>query len=154
LGVRVIARLIHVSNETFVESRSQDGGSTLPSYPEQELTREVIAAAMEVHRALGPGLLESAYHSCLCRELQLRNLNFVQQIDLPLSYKGVKLDCGYRIDLIVSDRIIVELKSVQEVLPVHEAQLLTYMRLTAKGVGLLINFNVAVLKKGIKRRVL
>jgi len=109
---------------------------------------------MEVHRALGPGLLESAYQACLCRELQLRSLDFVQQLDLPVTYKGVKLDCGYRIDLIVSDRIVVELKSVQEVLPVHEAQLLTYMRLTGKQVGLLINFNVAVLKKGIKRRIL
>jgi|SRR5271166_1771733 len=124
------------------------------SYPEQALTREVISAAMEVHRALGPGLLESAYQACLCRELQLRNLDFAQQVDLPIAYKGVKLDCGYRIDLIVSNRVVVELKSMQEILPVHEAQLLTYMRLTNVHVGLLINFNVAVLKNGIKRRVL
>jgi len=109
---------------------------------------------MEVHRALGPGLLESAYQACLCHELQLRGLDFVQQLDLPLTYKGVKLDCGYRIDLIVSDRIVVELKSVQDVRPVHEAQLLTYMRLTGKRVGLMINFNVAILKEGIKRRIL
>ena len=109
---------------------------------------------MEVHRAPGPDLLESAYQACLGRELQLRNPDFVQQIDLSLTYKGVKLDCGYRINLLVRDRIVIELKSVQEVLPVGEAQLLTYKPLTGKSVGLLINFNVAILKKGIKRRVL
>lgn len=111
-------------------------------------------AAVEVHRAPGPDLLASAYQACLCRELQLRNLDFVQQIDLSLTHKGVKLDCGYRINLLVRDRIVIELKSVQEVLPVREAQLLTYMPLTGNSVGLLINFNVAILKKGIKRRVL
>jgi len=109
---------------------------------------------MEVHRALGPGLLESAYQACLCRELQLRHLEFVQQVEFPVNYKGVNLDCGYRIDLIVANRLIVELKSVQEVLPVHEAQLLTYLHLTGLRVGLLINFNVALLKDGIRRRVL
>jgi GxxExxY protein len=124
------------------------------TWPEQALTKEIIAAAIEVHRALGPGLLESAHQACLCHELKLPELNFVQQIELPLQYKGVKLDCGYRIDVIVNNRVVLELKSVQEILPVHEAQLLTYMRLTNVHVGLLINFNVAVLKKGIKRRVL
>lgn len=126
----------------------------LQYYPEQSLTGQIIAAAMEVHRALGPGLLESVYQACLVHELQLRNVDFVQQIELPVSYKDVRLDCGYRIDLVVGNRVVVELKSVQEILPVHEAQLLTYMRLTNIHVGLLINFNVAVLKKGIKRRVL
>jgi GxxExxY protein len=125
-----------------------------PSYPEQSLTGQVIAAAMEVHRALGPGLLESIYQICLVRELQLRKVDFVEQIEVPVSYKGVQLDCGYRIDLVVGNRIVVELKSVQDILPVHEAQLLTYMRLTNLPVGLLINFNVPVLKQGIKRRVL
>jgi GxxExxY protein len=124
------------------------------SYPEQSLTGQIIAASMEVHRALGPGLLESVYQACLARELQLRNVDFVQQIELPVAYKDVRLDCGYRIDMVVGNRVVVELKSVQDVLPVHEAQLLTYMRLTNIHVGLLINFNVAVLKKGIKRRVL
>jgi GxxExxY protein len=124
------------------------------SYPEQSLTGQIIAAAMEVHRALGPGLLESVYQACLARELQLRNVDFVQQIELPVSYKDVRLDLGYRIDLVVGNRVVVELKSVQEILPVHEAQLLTYMHLTNVRVGLLINFNVAILKKGIKRRVL
>ncbi|MFZ1135178.1 MAG: GxxExxY protein [Candidatus Korobacteraceae bacterium] len=123
-------------------------------WPEQALTRDIIAAAIDVHRALGPGLLESAYQACLCHELNLRGLDFVQQVELPLTYKEVKLDCGYRVDVIVSNRVVLELKSVQEILPVHEAQLLTYMRLTNVHVGLLINFNVAVLKNGIKRRVL
>jgi len=134
------------------EAAKQD--SNFASYPEASLTREIISAAMEVHRALGPGLLESVYQACLCHELRLRNVSFLQQVDLPVIYKDVRLDCGYRIDLIVSDRVVVELKSVQEILPVHEAQLLTYLRLTGKHVGLLINFNVAVLKNGIKRRVL
>jgi GxxExxY protein len=130
------------------------GDPDLHSYPEQSLTGQIIAAAIEVHRVLGPGLLESVYQACLVRELQLRNVDFVQQIELPVSYKGVRLDCGYRIDLVVGNRVIVELKSVHEILPVHEAQLLTYMRLTNIHVGLLINFNVPVLKNGVKRRVL
>ena len=134
------------------EAAKQD--SNFASYPEASLTREIISAAMEVHRALGPGLLESVYQACLCHELRLRNVSFLQQVDLPVIYKDVRLDCGYRIDILISDRVIVELKTVQEILPVHEAQLLTYLRLTGKHVGLLINFNVAVLKNGIKRRVL
>jgi len=121
---------------------------------EQPLTREIIAAAIEVHRLLGPGLLESAYQVCLCRELELRKIAFRQQVEIPITYKGVKLHCGYRIDLIVSDKVVLELKSVQEVLPVHEAQLLTYLRLTGLRIGLLVNFNVPVLKNGIRRRVL
>jgi len=121
---------------------------------EQPLTREIIAAAIDVHQALGPGLLESVYQICFCRELALRNIPFRQQVDVPVSYKGVRLDCGYRIDLVVDDKIIVELKAIQEILPVHEAQLLTYLRLTGRRIGLLINFNVPVLKHGIRRRVL
>ena len=128
--------------------------SRLASDAEQALTRDIIAAAIEVHRSLGPGLLESAYHICLCRELQLRSISFQQQIELPLSYKGVNLDCGYRLDFIVSEKVVVELKAINEILPVHEAQLLTYLRLTGLRVGLLINFNAAVLKNGIRRRVL
>jgi GxxExxY protein len=129
-------------------------GSSLPSDAEQQLTKEIIAAAIEVHRVLGPGLLESAYQASLCRELDLRNLTFRQQVELPVIYKDVKLDCSYRIDLILSDKVVVELKSIQDILPVHEAQLLTYLRLTRMRIGLLINFNVAVLKNGIRRRVL
>ena len=128
--------------------------SRMPIHAERSLTSNIIAAAIEVHRALGPGLLESAYQACLCRELQLRKIAYVQQVDLPLSYKGIKLDCGYRIDLIVGNWVIIELKSVQDVLPVHEAQLLTYLRLTGLRVGLLINFNVSALRDGICRRVL
>jgi GxxExxY protein len=117
-------------------------------------TSPIIGAAIEVHRHLGPGLLESAYEQCLCHELHLRGLSFRCQVDLPLSYKGIKLDCGYRIDLIVEDEIVVELKAVEKILPIHEAQLLTYMKLAAKPVGLLINFNVPLLTQGIVRRVL
>ena len=117
-------------------------------------TSPIIGAAIEVHRHLGPGLLESAYEQCLCHELHLRGLSFRCQVDLPLSYKGIKLDCGYRIDLIVGDEIVVELKAVEKILPIHEAQLLTYMKLAAKPVGLLINFNVPLLTQGIVRRVL
>jgi GxxExxY protein len=117
-------------------------------------TAPIIGAAIEVHRHLGPGLLESAYDQCLCHELHLRNLPFQRQLDLPVSYKGIKLDCGYKIDLIVSDEVIVELKSIERILPVHEAQLLTYLKLSGKPVGLLINFNVPLLTRGIIRRVL
>jgi GxxExxY protein len=117
-------------------------------------TSPIIGAAIEVHRHLGPGLLESAYEQCLCRELHLRGLPFKCQVDLPVSYKGLKLDCGYKIDLIVCEEVVVELKAVERILPVHEAQLLTYLKLSAKPVGLLINFNVALLTQGIIRRVL
>jgi GxxExxY protein len=117
-------------------------------------TSLIIGAAIEVHRILGPGLLESAYEECLCHELHLREINFRRQIELPVEYKGVKLDCGYRVDLIVQEEVVVELKCVERVLPVHEAQLLTYMRLTGKRVGLLINFNVPLLTKGLTRMVL
>ena len=126
----------------------------LPVHAERSLASEIIAAAIDVHRVLGPGLLESAYQACLCRELALRTIAFFQQVDLPLVYKGLKLDYGYRIDLIVAERIIVELKAVQDLPPVHQAQLITYLRLTGLRVGLLINFNVPVLKNGIRRRVL
>jgi len=117
-------------------------------------TSPIIGAAIEVHRHLGPGLLESAYEQCLCLELHLRGLPFKCQVDLSVSYKGLKLDCGYKIDLIVCEEVVVELKAVERILPVHEAQLLTYMKLAAKPVGLLINFNVPLLTQGIIRRIL
>lgn len=117
-------------------------------------TASIIGAAIEVHRQPGPGLLESAYEQCLCHELHLRGLPFKCQIDLPVSYKGLQLDCGYKIDLIVNDEVVVELKSVEKIVPVHEAQLLTYLKLSGKTVGLLINFNVPLLARGIIRRVL
>ena len=121
---------------------------------EEELTGKIIGAAIEVHKQMGPGLLESAYLACLCRELHLRGINFRVQVELPLQYKGVRLDCGYRIDLLVEEKIVIEIKAIEKVLPIHEAQLLTYMRLGGYGIGLLINFNVPVLKDGIIRRVL
>jgi GxxExxY protein len=121
---------------------------------QEQLTKQIIGAAIEVHRELGPGLLESVYEQCFCHELHLRGLSFQCQVDLPVSYKGLKLNCGYRIDVLVEDSIVVELKSVEQISPIHHAQLLTYLRLTGKKIGLLINFNVAVLKNGIVRRVL
>ncbi len=110
-------------------------------------TSPIIGAAIEVHRNLGPGLLESAYEECLCHELHLRGIDCKRQVPLPVLYKGLKLDCGYKIDLIVQDEVVVELKAVERVLPIHEAQLLTYLKLTGKRVGLLINFNVPLLTK-------
>jgi GxxExxY protein len=119
-----------------------------------ELTYEVIGAAIEVHRALGAGLLESSYRECLCRELALRGIAFQREYRLPLQYKGIRLECGYRIDILVSGLIVVEIKAVEALAPIHEAQLLTYMRLGGWKVGLLINFNVVVLKDGIRRRMI
>ena len=121
---------------------------------QEQLTEQVIGAAIEVHRELGPGLLESAYEECFCHELHLRNLGFQRQVDLPVAYKDLKFDCGCRLDVVIENLVVVELKSIEQVLPVHQAQLLTYLRLSGKKVGLLINFNVAVLKSGITRRVL
>lgn len=119
-----------------------------------EITEQIIGAAIEVHRALGPGLLESAYEECLGRELVLRGLTFERQRPLPVEYKGITLDCGYRLDLLVESEVVVEIKAVSEIEPVHEAQLLTYLRLGGWKTGLLINCNVPVLKNGIRRRVL
>jgi GxxExxY protein len=120
---------------------------------ENILTEQIIGAAIEVHRVLGPGLLESAYEQCLCHELSLRQIAFRRQADLPVRYKGILLDCGYRMDLVVEDLVVVELKTVDKILPIHEAQLLTHLRLSRRAVGLLINFNVPLLKDGLKRMV-
>jgi len=118
------------------------------------LTGQIIGAAIEIHKELGPGLLESAYEECLCHEFNLRKISYKRQQSLPIEYKGIKLDCGYRIDIIVKDLVILELKSVDRLQPIHDAQLLTYLKLTGLKVGLLINFNVSVLKQGIKRLIL
>ena len=118
------------------------------------LTREIIGAAIEVHRHLGPGLLESAYQQCLARELAVREIPYECERPLPLEYKGVRLNCGYRVDFLVDNAVVVETKSIEAIAPVHEAQLLTYMGLGNWKVGLLINFNVLVLKTGISRKVL
>ena len=119
-----------------------------------ELSNKVLGCALEVHRELGPGLLESAYEQCLAYELNRAKVPFKLQVELPVEYKQIKLDCGYRMDLLVDDRLIVELKSVDQLLKVHEAQILTYMKLAKVRVGLLMNFNVELLRKGIKRFVL
>jgi GxxExxY protein len=121
---------------------------------EKELTEQIIGAAIEVHRELGPGLLESAYHACLAREFSLQGLSFEQQEVLPVEYKSEQVDCGYRLDFVVAGKVVVELKAVDALRKVHEAQLLTYLKLIGCKVGLLINFNVPVLKNGIKRMVL
>ena len=118
------------------------------------LTKEIIGAAIEVHRHLGPGLLESVYQQCLAKELELRKIPFRYEWPLPLDYKGLRMKCGYRLDILVADLVVVEATSIEAIAPVHEAQLLTYMRLGGWKVGLLINFNVLVLKNGIRRKVL
>jgi GxxExxY protein len=120
----------------------------------EDLTQEIIGAAIEVHRSIGPGLLESAYEECLCKELSLRQIPFERQRPLPVVYKGMKLECGYRIDLLVANSVVVEIKAIDNILPIHEAQLLTYLRLGGWKIGLLINFNVPVLRHGIRRLVL
>lgn len=121
---------------------------------EEELTGQIIGAAIEVHRELGPGLLESAYEACLCYELELRQIPIARQVIVPVMYKGRRVDCGYRADLIVAEKVLIEIKAVEAVSDLHKAQLLTYMRITGKKVGLIFNFNTVVLKDGIVRQVL
>jgi GxxExxY protein len=120
---------------------------------DDRITGQIIGAAIEVHRELGPGLLESAYEQCLCHELSLREMPFHRQVKLPVKYKGIHLDCGYQMDVVVADIVVVELKTVEKLLPIHDAQLLTYLKLLGCQLGLLLNFNVPVLKDGIKRMV-
>ena len=120
---------------------------------ENEISGKIIGAAIEVHKMLGPGLLESAYEECLCRELHLRGIEFERQVPLPLNYKGIDLDCSYRLDLLVEDKVIVELKSMEGLEPIHEAQMLTYLKLRNAWLGLIINFNVMMLKDGVRRLV-
>jgi len=115
------------------------------------ITEKVIGASIEVHKGLGPGLLESTYERCLCYELSLAGLKFERQVPLPLVYKEVKLESGYVMDLVVEDSLILELKAVERLMPIHEAQLLSYLKLAKKRIGLLLNFHVPVLKDGIKR---
>jgi GxxExxY protein len=114
-------------------------------------TFDIVGAAIEVHRQLGPGLLESAYETCLSRELLLRGIPLQRQVPLPVVYRGVRLNCGYRLDIVVNRSIIVEVKALKKVLPIHRAQVLTYLRLTGYRLGLLINFNVELLRSGIYR---
>lgn len=118
------------------------------------LTERVIGSAIEVHRRLGPGLLESAYEECLCFELKQGSMEFARQVPLPVIYKDIHLDCGYRMDLVVQGELIIEIKAVEKLMPIHEAQMLTYLRLSALNVGLLMNFNSVVLKDGLRRFML
>ena len=118
-----------------------------------KLSSKIINAAIEVHRALGPGLLESAYEKCMCYEFRLRDFSFERQKPLPIIYKGNKLDCGYRLDIVVENAIILELKSCEKIEPIHKAQLLTYLKLSGLKLGLLLNFNVPLMREGITRVV-
>ena len=124
------------------------------NYQNDPLTEKIIGFAIEIHRHLGPGLLESAYEECLCLELKQAGLSLQRQVPLPLVYKSVRLECGYRLDIVVERQIILEIKALERILPVHEAQLLTYMKLSGIRTGLLLNFNAAVLKDGIRRLAL
>ena len=118
-----------------------------------QLSSQIIGAAIEVHKALGPGLLESAYEKCLCHELKLRGLSFASQKPLSLIFKGEKMDCGYQLDIVVENTIILELKSCEKIEPIHKAQLLTYLKLSGLKLGLLLNFNMPVMRDGIVRIV-
>ena len=118
------------------------------------ITEQVIGAAIEVHRILGPGLLESVYEKCLCRELGLREIEHKSQVELPVVYKGADLGCNFFMDIVLPGQLVIELKAVEKLLPIHEAQLLTYLKLSGIHLGLLLNFNVPVLKNGIKRLIL
>lgn len=139
--------------ETQSSQRTHEGHEPLPEAIEA-IARSIVDAALAVHRTLGPGLLETAYELCLVHELERRGHTVAQQTVLPVIYNSVKLDAGYRIDLIVDDKVIVEVKAVDALIPIHEAQLLTYLRLSGRRLGLLINFNVQLMKHGIKRRIL
>jgi GxxExxY protein len=119
--------------------------------PVNDITQAIIGAAIEVHKALGPGLLESSYEECLARELTLRGIPFQRQYPLPIEYKGLQLDCGYRLDFLVENRVVVELKAINAIELIHEAQVLTYLKLGGWNTGLLINFNVPILIKGVHR---
>lgn len=120
----------------------------------EQLSSEVVDAAIKVHRTLGPGLLKSVYEICLCHELALRGIPFARQVELPVCYDGIRLEAGLRIDILVQDRLVIELKTVEKILPIHEAQLLTYLKLSQHRLGLLLNFNVPLMKNGIKRLII
>ena len=118
-----------------------------------QLSNKIIGGAIEVHKVLGPGLLESAYEKCLCHELKLRGLSFDNQKPLPLVFKGEEIDCGYRLDIIVGNAIILELKACEKIEPIHKAQLLTYLKISGLTLGLILNFNVPIMRRGIVRIV-
>jgi GxxExxY protein len=149
--------------ELVVELRQMIHHKGLPRPPGTDLGRatdaserlsyDIVGAALEVHKQVGPGLLESAYDACLCRELTLRGIPHERQVPLPLNYHGISLDCGYRLDLVVGERVVVEVKSVAKVLPIHRAQVMTYLKLLKLRLGLIINFNVLALRQGVYRIV-
>ncbi len=142
------------SEKKYFTSKTQRSQSLSRGMKKEDLlSKEIIGAAIEVHRHFGPGLLESAYEECLCKELKIRNIVFERQKTLALVYKGITLDCGYKLDIVVEGKVILELKSVNKIEPIHEAQLLTYLKLADLKLGILINFNVPILKEGIKRIV-
>jgi GxxExxY protein len=139
-------------NKTNLTAESAEHAETVKDF--NALTEAIIGAAVEVHRALGPGLLESTYEMCLCRELSIRGLAFERQVPISVEYKGVRLDCGYRADVVVEKSVLVEIKAIDSLVSIHDAQLLSYLKLSGLKVGLLINFNVELLKRGLRRRVL
>jgi GxxExxY protein len=143
--------MMAILHERLLRSDFLGGTVGLIEHPTNSISEKVIGAAIEVHRHLGPGLLESSYHACLCRELELREITYRSQVALPLEYKGVQIAKGYVIDLLIEDSLVVETKSVDKLLPIHFAQLMTYMRLLRASSGLLMNFNVDTLPNGIRR---
>jgi GxxExxY protein len=143
--------MIAILDERLLRSDFLGGAVGLIEHPTNPISERVIGAAIEVHRHLGPGLLESSYHICMCRELELQGIAYHSQVTLPLEYKGTLIAKGYIIDLLIEESLIVEIKSIDKILPIHSAQLLTYMQLQRVSSGLLINFNVHTLFHGIKR---
>jgi GxxExxY protein len=136
-----------IADKMYINKESGENGEG----EKDPLTQQVIGCAIEVHRTLGPGLLESTYEKCLAHELKLAGLPFINQAVIPIDYKGISLDCGYRLDFLIDDYLVVELKAVEQILPIHQAQVITYMKLAEAPVGILINFNVKLLKDGIRR---
>jgi GxxExxY protein len=151
---RKLKKVPSPNEENHRGTETQRREMALNSDEQDPLTREIIGGAIEVHRALGPGLLESVYEECLAMELTDRNLEVRRQVPVPVVFKGRKLEIGYKLDMLVNDQVIVELKAVEKLIPVHEAQLLSYLRLMNRRVGLLLNFHVPYLKDGMLRRVL
>lgn len=149
-GLRALRGELWSSREGSTAEHAEDAEMTVDS---NKITEIIIGSAIDVHRELGPGLLESTYEACLAYELVERGLRVDRQKSLPVQYRGVSLDCGYRIDLLVEDLVIVELKAVERLEPIHEAQLLSYLKLSGVPIGLLLNFNVTVLRRGIRRLV-
>ncbi len=144
----LVVQTIRIKTTEYTE-----GTESMENIELNKISEKIIGAAIEVHKTLGPGLLESAYEACLKYELEKRDLKVLSQVGLPVIYDGMKIDLGYRLDLLVEDTVIIELKAVNKITPVHEAQLLSYLKLSGKRLGLLINFNVIYLKDGITRRM-